>query len=65
MVVWLKQVYIYWGFNSVYKIVVLEGVNLDDIYSWWWGICCLFMGMFVLDSEMIVSDLFIIFDVEG
>lgn len=46
-------------------MVVLEGVDLDDIYSWWWGICWLFMGMLVLDSEVIVSDLFIIFDVEG
>lgn len=65
MVVWLKQAHIHWGLNSAHKTAVSEGVNLDEIYSWWWGIRRLLMGMLAPDSEMIVSDLLTIPDVEG
>lgn len=65
MVVWLKQAHIHWGLNSAHKTAVSEGVNLDDTYSWWWGIRRLLMGMLAPDSEMIVSDLLTIPDVEG
>ena len=65
MVVWLKQAHIHWGLNSAHKTAVSEGVNLDDTYSWWWGIRRLLMGMLAPDSEMIVSDVLTIPDVEG
>ena len=65
MVVWLKQAHIHWGLNSAHKTAVSEGVDLDDTYSWWWGIRRLLMGMLAPDSEVIVSDLLTIPDVEG
>ena len=65
MVVWLKQAHIHWGLNSAHKTAVSEGVSLDDTYSWWWGIRRLLMGMLAPDSEIIVSDLLTIPDVEG
>lgn len=65
MVVWLKQAHIHWGLNSAHKTAVSEGVTLDDTYSWWWGIRRLLMGMLAPDSEVIVSDLLTIPDVEG
>ena len=65
MVVWLKQAHIHWGLNSAHKTAVSEGVDLDETYSWWWGIRRLLMGMLAPDSEVIVSDLLTIPDVEG
>ena len=65
MVVWLKQAHIHWGLNSAHKTAVSEGVDLDETYSWWWGIRRLMMGMLAPDSEVIVSDLLTIPDVEG
>ena len=60
-----KQAHIHWGLNSAHKTAVSEGVDLDDTYSWWWGIRRLLMGMLAPDSEVIVSDLLTIPDVEG
>ena len=65
MVVWLKQAHIHWGLNSAHKTAVSEGVDIDETYSWWWGIRRLLMGMLAPDSEVIVSDLLTIPDVEG
>ncbi len=65
MVVWLKQAHIHWGLNSAHKTAVSEGVDLDETYSWWWGIRRLLMGMLAPDNEVIVSDLLTIPDVEG
>ncbi len=65
MVVWLKQAHIHWGLNSAHKTAVSEGVKLDEMYSWWWGIRRLLMGMLAQDAEVVVSDLLTIPDVEG
>jgi len=65
MAVWLKQAHIHWGLNSDHKSAVSEGVTDQDTYSWWWGIRRMLMGMLAPDTEMVISDLLTIPDVEG
>lgn len=65
MIVWLKQAHIHWGLNSEHKSVVSEGVTDQDTYSWWWGIRRMLMGMLAPDTEMVISDMLTIPDVEG
>ena len=65
MAVWLKQAHIHWGLNSEHKSAVSEGVTEQDTYSWWWGIRRMLMGMLAPDTEVVVSDVLTIPDVEG
>jgi len=65
MTVWLKQAHIHWGLNGEHKAAVSAGVTNQTMYSWWWGIRRLLLGMLAPDRESIANNLLTIPDVEG
>ena len=67
MTVWLHKAHVHWGLNGHHKAAIsgLKEANEEEIYTWWWGLKRLLLGMAASDSETLVDGLLTLPDVEG
>lgn len=62
---WLEQAHVHWGVDASHKQSVSDNADAQPMFSWYWGLERLLVGMALNDTPTLTGELLSVPDVEG
>ncbi|WP_018982016.1 exodeoxyribonuclease V subunit gamma [Salinimonas chungwhensis] len=62
---WLEQAHVHWGVDAEHKKQVTENAATQSMFSWYWGLERLLVGMALNDEAQLTADMLSVPHVEG
>ncbi len=62
---WLEQAHVHWGVDAPHKQSVSDNADAPPMFSWYWGLERLLIGMALNDAPTLTGELLSVPDVEG
>ncbi|MBD3584233.1 exodeoxyribonuclease V subunit gamma [Salinimonas sp. HHU 13199] len=62
---WLEQAHVHWGVDASHKQSVSDNADAKSMFSWYWGLERLLIGMALNDAPTLTGELLSVPDVEG